>query len=112
MVGRPPAPRAARLAPSPPRDPLLGHIRFLQGDATAFFLESVQKYGDVVRFHFGPVTGHLIAHPEHVRYAVSPALGHPGPHRSHDSRGAAAPNGGTSCCSCSWMPATKTPANK
>lgn len=55
------------LAPSPPKDPVFGHLRAMRGDTARFYVDAMQRYGDVVRLEFlnGPV--HLLTHPDHVR---------------------------------------------
>lgn len=55
------------LAPSPPKDPVIGHLRYMRGDTMRFYADLMRRYGDVVRLEFlnGPV--HLLTHPDHVR---------------------------------------------
>ena len=56
-----------RIAPGPPKDLVFGHLRAMRSDTARFYVEAMQKYGDVVRLEFlnGPV--HLLTHPDHVR---------------------------------------------
>jgi cytochrome P450 len=36
-------------------------------DPLGFLLDGMRRYGDVCRFHFGPLLSHLVSHPDHVR---------------------------------------------
>lgn len=66
FTGRPVAPPAARLAPSPPADPIIGHQR-LSRDPLASFLQIRESHGDVVRLQFGTLTAHLVSDPALVQ---------------------------------------------
>ncbi|MBP7685902.1 MAG: cytochrome P450, partial [Deltaproteobacteria bacterium] len=66
FTGRPIAPPAARLAPSPPADPIIGHQR-LARDPLASFLQIRESHGDVVRLQFGTLTAHLVSDPALVQ---------------------------------------------
>ena len=66
---RPIAPPAARLAPSPPADPLIGHQRFARDPLTSF-LQIRESHGDVVRLQFGTLTAHLVSDPALVQVVL------------------------------------------
>ncbi|MFN7977328.1 MAG: cytochrome P450 [Vicinamibacterales bacterium] len=53
-------------APSPPGDPLLGHLRPFRLDVLGLLQRAARDHGDVVRFRLGPLTVHLVNHPDHV----------------------------------------------
>lgn len=70
LLGRPPAhPPGARLAPSPPQLPVLGHFHvFGRGpDRLDRVLDLPRRYGDVVRLRFGGIHAHLVANPDLVQ---------------------------------------------
>lgn len=54
------------LAPGPPGDPLLGHLRPFRRDVLALLQSATRDHGDVVRFRIGPLVVHLVNHPDHV----------------------------------------------
>jgi cytochrome P450 len=54
------------LAPSPPGAFLTGHLHRLRRDVLGLMMEGTRQCGDVVRFRVGPLTMHLVNHPEHV----------------------------------------------
>jgi cytochrome P450 len=65
----------ARLAPTPPYTiplvgPLLGHIPRSGAERLDLMTRAVLTHGDVVRFEFPHITGHLVAHPEHVQQVL------------------------------------------
>ncbi|MCA9535611.1 MAG: cytochrome P450 [Myxococcales bacterium] len=66
FTGRPIAPASARLAPSPPGDPLIGHQRMARDPLTSF-LKLREAHGDVVRLQFGTLTAHLVSDPSLVQ---------------------------------------------
>jgi cytochrome P450 len=69
--GRPPAPKGARLAPTPSgAEPVLGHIREGTSDPLAAFLRWHREMGDVFRLNLFGVTAHVFAHPSQVRYVL------------------------------------------
>lgn len=70
LLSRRAIPEGARLAPMPKTSGPLGHVGNMRRDALRFFLESRNQFGDVVRLRLGPMTAHLVAHPEHVRHVV------------------------------------------
>ncbi|MGF1469524.1 MAG: cytochrome P450 [Sandaracinaceae bacterium] len=55
-----------RRAPSPPGDPILGHLRPILRDRLGFMTRSFERYGDVVRVHVLGGQAQLFAHPDHV----------------------------------------------
>ncbi len=67
-------PAGARLAPALPGGSLLfGHGREFRDDPLGFMLRVRGKYGDIVRTRFGPMTVHLLAHPDAVRHVLQEA---------------------------------------
>ena len=63
-------PRAVTLkrAPGPRGLPILGSLSEMGGDMIGFLLESWRRYGDIVRYTAGPMTMHLVAHPDFVKH--------------------------------------------
>ena len=60
-----------KLAPSPPtRNLIAGHLPEMRADRLRYVLDAVRTHGDIVRLRFGWVTGHLVAHPDHVRHVL------------------------------------------
>ena len=58
-------------APGPQGDPELGSLPELRQDPLRLFLESRERYGDIVRFGLGPeLVSHLIAHPDYIRHVL------------------------------------------
>jgi cytochrome P450 len=55
--------------PSPPRNPLLGHLPYVRKNAVGFLREVAATHGDVVRLKL-VVTTHLLGHPDHVRHVL------------------------------------------
>jgi cytochrome P450 len=73
VITRAPATKAnpgTLLAPMPPADPVLGHLRRMRSDPFGFLTRCMGDYGDVVRLHFLRETVHLISHPDHIRYVL------------------------------------------
>lgn len=68
--GRPKGP----LAPGPSGTMLSGSLRAMRRDELGMLVEAANRYGDVVRFEFGPRTAHLpaflIRRPEHVHHVL------------------------------------------
>ena len=56
--------------PTPPRDPVIGHLRQLRANAIDFYVRSFQEYGDIVRIFFGRTPMYLLAHPDHIKYVL------------------------------------------
>jgi cytochrome P450 len=60
-----------KAAPSPPVDNALsGHVPSLRKDRLSYFLDSIGTYGNVVRFRFGWIIAHVVAHPDDVRHVL------------------------------------------
>jgi len=61
-------------APSPPADPLLGHLRALRADQLSFMVRCCVEQGDIVRLHFGNrlrwLTAHLCSDPGAIRHVL------------------------------------------
>lgn len=55
-----------RQPPGPPRSGLWGQARAYGADAPGFLLGLVSEYGDVVRFHLGPIESYLLNRPDYV----------------------------------------------
>ncbi|MCP3140630.1 cytochrome P450 [Pyxidicoccus xibeiensis] len=66
---------APRIAPGPRGHLLLGVIPQVRRDTLGFLLGAARQHGDVVRYRFGPVTGHLIVHPDGVRHVLQEHVG-------------------------------------
>jgi cytochrome P450 len=60
-----------RLAPGPRGHPLLGNLPEARRDPIGLFTRSFREYGEVVRFHFGPVVAHLINSPAGVNHVLA-----------------------------------------
>src|SRR5689334_8472938 len=56
--------------PTPPRDPVIGHLRQLRANAIDFYVRSFHEYGDIVRIFFGRTPMYLLAHPDHIKYVL------------------------------------------
>jgi cytochrome P450 len=63
-------------APSPPGDPLLGHLRPFRRDVLALLQSATRDHGDVVRFGIGPLVVHLVNHPDHVTQVLQTRARH------------------------------------
>jgi cytochrome P450 len=61
---------AAHRAPGPSGDFLLGCLREFRRDPIALLLNCARRYGDVVRLKIGPVTAHLVNHPDHIEHVL------------------------------------------
>ncbi len=62
------APVGERMAPGPRRRPIVGNLfEFGRRDMISFHAESWRRYGDVVRYEFGPKVAHLVVHPDDVK---------------------------------------------
>ena len=66
--GRPPA--GLRRAPGPRSGRLLGHLHAVKADTLGFFRKAWKEHGDVVRLRFGPMRGHLLVAPDHLRHVL------------------------------------------
>lgn len=58
------------IAPGPPGDPLLGHLRPFRRDVLGLLTRAARDHGDVVRFRIGPMVVHLVNHPDHVTHVL------------------------------------------
>lgn len=74
------------IAPGPPGDPWLGHVRGFRRDVLALLLDGARDHGDVVRFRLGPLVAHLVNHPDHVAHVLQS----PGPGYDKQTRSTAA----------------------
>jgi cytochrome P450 len=62
--------RARNPAPGPRGHPLLGSLPEVRRDPLRLFLAAFHEYGEVVRFHFGPMVAHLVSSPEGVHHVL------------------------------------------
>ncbi len=58
-------------APGPRGHPLLGSLPEVRRDPIRLFLESFERYGEVVRFHFGPMIAHLVSSPAGANHVLA-----------------------------------------
>ncbi|MFO0658430.1 MAG: cytochrome P450 [Polyangiaceae bacterium] len=60
--------------PSPPTEPLVGHLRQLRAGQISFYAQSCVELGDVVKLRFGNrwrgLTAFLLSHPDHIRHVL------------------------------------------
>jgi cytochrome P450 len=63
--------RARNPAPGPRGHPLLGSLPEVRRDPIRMFLQAFHAYGDVVRFRFGPMVGHLVSSPDGVNHVLA-----------------------------------------
>jgi len=64
--------RTARsVAPGPRGHPFLGSLPEVRRDPIGLFLESFRRYGEVVRFRFGPKIAHLISGPAGINHVLA-----------------------------------------
>ena len=59
-----------RRAPGPLSLPVVGNLPDIGRDAPTFLMSMFRTYGDVVGYKFGPMQGHLVAHPDYVRHVL------------------------------------------
>lgn len=65
------APAAPALQAGGPRGfPLLGHLPHVWRDPLPLFIDGMRRYGDVVRYDFGPYPFLLLNHPDHIRHVL------------------------------------------
>ena len=57
-------------APGPRGQFLLGNLPRARRNPIAFFMDSFRDYGEVVRFRFGPVVGHLVSSSEGANHVL------------------------------------------
>ncbi len=62
--------KTARTPTGPRGHLLLGVLPTVRKDALRFLRETHRDYGDVSRYRLGPITSHLIAHPDGVRQVL------------------------------------------
>ena len=62
--------RARNPAPGPRGHPLLGSLPAVRRDPLRLFLEAFREYGEVVRFHFGPMVAHLVSSPAGANHVL------------------------------------------
>ena len=67
LLGR----QVSGVAPGPRGHPLLGSLPDVRRDPIGLFLESFRRYGDLVRFRFGPATAHLVSAPAGVNHVLA-----------------------------------------
>lgn len=68
-----PQQNTGRRAPGPTGIPLLGSaIRIGQQGVLPFFIDAHRRFGDLVRFQIGTLSGHLVVAPEHVEQVLGP----------------------------------------
>lgn len=60
----------SKTAPGPRGHPLIGNLLAFRRDVLGLLLDSRRDFGDVVRFHLGPMVIHLAAHPDHVKHVL------------------------------------------
>lgn len=58
-------------APGPKGVSLLGSLPAIKRDTIGFLSQSVAEHGDIVRFRFGPITAHLVNHPDYIEQVLS-----------------------------------------
>jgi cytochrome P450 len=64
---RSPDTTSSRIAPGPRGHLLWGVLPEARRDVLGLLLGAARQYGDVVRYRLGPMTSHLISHPDGVR---------------------------------------------
>jgi len=62
--------RTRNPAPGPRGHPLLGSLPEVRRDPLRLFLAAFREYGELVRFHFGPMVAHLVSSPEGVHHVL------------------------------------------
>lgn len=58
------------LAPSPRGSLLTGHFREIRRDVLGLMLTGARDCGDIVRFRLGPLTMHLVNHPDPIAHVL------------------------------------------
>ncbi len=61
---------SGKLAPSPPGDPVLGHLRMMRADPFGFLIGCMVEHGDIVRLNLLGETVHLVSHPDYIRHVL------------------------------------------
>jgi len=59
-----------KIAPSPRALPLINHFHYFLGDRLATILRLQEEFGDVVRLKIGPLTVHLLMHPDFAKLVL------------------------------------------
>lgn len=57
-------------APGPKGTLILGNLGRRRSDPLGLYMDGLREYGDIVRFRMGPMTVHLISHPDHVKHIL------------------------------------------
>lgn len=60
----------SRIAPGPPWYKMFHTIQAIRRDFLQFMTECNEKYGDIVRYRFGPVIIHYLRHPDAIQYVL------------------------------------------
>lgn len=60
----------SRTAPGPRGNLLMGVLPEVRRDALGFLMKTFQTYGDVARYRLGPLTSHLISHPDAIKHVL------------------------------------------
>ncbi len=58
-------------APGPKGSLIWGSLSEFKADSLGYLSDAVRDHGDIVRLCFGPVTAHLINHPDYVEHILS-----------------------------------------
>ena len=58
-------------APGPIGSLIWGSLADFKADSLGLLRQATRDHGDVVRLRFGPITAHLINHPDHVEHVLS-----------------------------------------
>jgi len=58
-------------APGPKGSLVWGSLADFKSDALGLLSKATRDHGDVVRLRFGPITAHLINHPDHITHVLS-----------------------------------------
>ena len=58
-------------APGPTGSLIMGSLGAFKADSIGFLERALQDHGDVVRMRFGPVTAHLVNHPDYIEQVLS-----------------------------------------
>ncbi|MBU2981685.1 cytochrome P450 [Lentibacter algarum] len=58
-------------APGPKGALIWGSLTEFSADSLGFLAEAAHEHGDIVRMRFGPVTVHLLNHPEYVEHVLT-----------------------------------------
>ncbi len=59
-----------KLAPSPRSFPVINHFHYFLGDRLGTILRLQRELGDVVKLKLGPMTTHLLMHPDYARHVL------------------------------------------